>query len=497
MKLATPLLVGRGIAAVLTFAIPVILARALDQDSYGTYKQFFLIASTAYLIGQAGLVASLYYFVPRAGRAEAGRFLVQALLGLLVVGGVAAAIVFLGAGAIARRFSNPALLPLAAPLALYLWAFLGAAPLEVSLTTTKRTGWAGLSYAVSDLVRTAALVLPITLGGGMVALAWAAAGWATLRLIAAWTLVLSGRLGKAQLPSRAAARSQLGYSIPFAGAVLLATVQMQLPQYLVAALSDASTYAIYAVGVLQIPLTDMLYTPVAEVMMVRLASAPTSGAPKIFHEAVARLAMFFLPLTAFALAAAPELIPTLYTTQYLASVPIFLIALCELPLSAMPVDGLLRSLNRTGTLFRVGLLRLAISIVLVPIGLKVIGLPGAMLGYIATQWTAKLLLLRAASKRLDVRATALIPWPEVKSWALRGAAVFVAVTLLRRFGPWHGWIFIGAGVLVAAAVWGLCVLSARELRAPADAALSTPSFPPAPPAATVPNPPITKEARVG
>src|SRR5215470_13415343 len=138
MKLATPLLVGRGLAAVLTFVIPVILARALDQDSYGTYKQFFLIASTVYLIGQAGLTASLYYFVPRAGRAEAGRFLVQALLGLLVLGAVAAAI--------ARRFSNPALLPLAAPLALYLWSFLAAAPLEVSLTTSKRTGWAGLSY---------------------------------------------------------------------------------------------------------------------------------------------------------------------------------------------------------------------------------------------------------------------------------------------------------------------------------------------------------------
>jgi O-antigen/teichoic acid export membrane protein len=497
MKLATPLLVGRGIAAVLTFVIPVVLARALDQDSYGTYKQFFLIASTVYLIGQAGLVASLYYFVPRAGRAEAGRFITQALVGLLIVGGVAAGIVFLGAGAIARRFSNPALLPLAAPLALYLWAFLGAAPLEVSLTTTKRTGWAGLSYAVSDLVRTAALILPIKLGGGMVALAWAAAGWATLRLIAAWTLALSSRLGPAHLPSRTALRSQLGYSLPFAGAVLLATMQMQLPQYLVAALSDASTYAIYAVGVLQIPLTDMLYTPVAEVMMVRLASAPASGAPKIFHEAVARLAMFFLPLTGFALAAAPALIPTLYTSQYVASVPIFMIALCELPLSALPVDGLLRSLNRTGTLFRIGLLRLGVAVVAVPVGLELIGLPGAMLGYIATQWTAKLLLLRAAARRLNVPATALVPWPEVKSWAFRGAAVFVAVTLLRRFGPWHGWIFIAAAIALAAGVWGIAALSARELRAPAEAGLSSPSFPPATTAGPAPSAPLQKEARLG
>src|SRR5262245_30103936 len=109
LKLATPLMVGRGIAAILTFVIPVVLARALAQDQYGTYKQFFLIASTVYLIGQAGLVASLYYFVPRAGRPHRGRYLVQALVGLFLLGALAATVVFFGAGAIARRFSNPAL----------------------------------------------------------------------------------------------------------------------------------------------------------------------------------------------------------------------------------------------------------------------------------------------------------------------------------------------------------------------------------------------------
>src|SRR5262249_60102283 len=94
--------------AVLTFLIPVVLAHALDQESYGTYKQFFLIASTVYLVGQAGLVASLYYFIPRAGRGEAGRYLIQSLLGLFILGGVAALLIFVGARAVPRRVSNPA-----------------------------------------------------------------------------------------------------------------------------------------------------------------------------------------------------------------------------------------------------------------------------------------------------------------------------------------------------------------------------------------------------
>jgi hypothetical protein len=90
--------------------------------------------------------------------------------------------------------------------------------------------------------------------------------------------------------------------------------------------------------------------------------------PPIFKDATAKLCMFFLPLTAFAVAIGPELIPALYTARYLASVPIFLLALIELPLSAMPIDGLLRSLNATTSLLHIGVVRLAIAAALVPIG---------------------------------------------------------------------------------------------------------------------------------
>ena len=48
----------RAISAVITFAIPILLARRLSAAEYGTYKQFFLIASTCFLVGQIGLPAS-------------------------------------------------------------------------------------------------------------------------------------------------------------------------------------------------------------------------------------------------------------------------------------------------------------------------------------------------------------------------------------------------------------------------------------------------------
>jgi O-antigen/teichoic acid export membrane protein len=464
MRLATPLMVGRGISAILTFAIPIVLARQLATREFGTYKQFFLLAGTVYLIGQAGLTASLYYFMPRHEGEDRGRYLVQTLLGLFLLGAAAAAGTMLFAGALAHRFRNPALLQLAPALAAYIWAYLGSAPLEISLTAVKKTGWSGSIYVVSDLLRTAALIVPVKLGLGVSGLAWAVAALAAARLVAAWAVALSGAVGRAAWPTRAAVGKQLRYSLPFAGAVLLATLQMQLPQFIVAALTDAAVYAVYAVGVLQIPLTDMLYTPIAEVMMVRLAQTERHGAPPVFREAVARLAMFFLPLTAFALAIAPALIPTLYTSRYIAAVPIFLIALCELPLSALPVDGLLRALDATGTLLRIGFVRLGLAAVIVPIGFFTLGLPGAMLGYVVTQWSAKTILLGAGAARLNVAPASLIPWTDVRNWSLRSLAVFGAVTALRLAGPWRGWYFLAAASLCALVVWLLCLATAGELR---------------------------------
>jgi O-antigen/teichoic acid export membrane protein len=469
MKVATPLMIGRGISAILTFTIPIVLARHLAQHDYGTYKQYFLLANTSYLIGQLGLTASLYYFLPRA-ETERGRILVQTLLQLLGIG------VIFGVGLLAlghfisARFSNPQLAPLIAPLALYVIAFLGAAPLEISLTSTKRTGWAGALYVVSDLTRTFALAAPIYYGRGVALLAWTAAGFATLRLLAAWGLALSGVIGQPLLPTRKSLRTQLAYSLPFGGAVLLATAQMQLPQYLVAGLTNAATYAIYAVGILQIPVTDMLYTPVAEVMMVRLAATPPSGAPAVFREAIARLVLFFVPLCAFLVAVAPELVPTLYTKRYLASVPIFMIALLEVPLSALPVDGLLRSLDATRTIFWINGIRLAFTVLAVPLGLAALGLPGAMLGYVTTQWLAKMMLAFAASRRLGVRVRELFPAREIGSWTARSAALGASVYALRKLAPWHGVRFLVAAGFLATIIWIVSLLSARELRAPAGKA---------------------------
>src|SRR6266513_1709112 len=82
---AGPLLLGRGGATVLGFALPLILTRLLPQAAFGAYKQVWLVVSTAYFMLQFGVAQSLYYFVPRKdGHARA--WLTQASFALGTLG---------------------------------------------------------------------------------------------------------------------------------------------------------------------------------------------------------------------------------------------------------------------------------------------------------------------------------------------------------------------------------------------------------------------------
>src|SRR6266581_4782574 len=64
LKPTAVLLTGRLAGIVVAFSIPIVLARALDQSAFGTYKQLFLIYATLYGIAQLGMAESLFYFLP-------------------------------------------------------------------------------------------------------------------------------------------------------------------------------------------------------------------------------------------------------------------------------------------------------------------------------------------------------------------------------------------------------------------------------------------------
>src|ERR687898_587464 len=105
-KPALRIILGRMIGFIVAFAIPIVLVRLFDLQTFGTYKQWFLLYITILTITQIGMSESLLYFLPRAGR-DAGEYMMNTLLFLAIVGAAAAAALVWFAEPIAAWMSNP------------------------------------------------------------------------------------------------------------------------------------------------------------------------------------------------------------------------------------------------------------------------------------------------------------------------------------------------------------------------------------------------------
>src|SRR5436190_19307196 len=74
---AMKLMSGRMAAFAITFLTPVLLVRLFTQAEFGTYKQFFLVTSTPYLVGCA-FSECLFYFLPK-DPARSARYVMNSL----------------------------------------------------------------------------------------------------------------------------------------------------------------------------------------------------------------------------------------------------------------------------------------------------------------------------------------------------------------------------------------------------------------------------------
>jgi O-antigen/teichoic acid export membrane protein len=418
------LMSGRMLAFVATFFIPVVLTRVFDTAQFGTYKQLFLIYASAYYIAQLGMASSLYYFLPAAAH-EAGRFVANSVLFLGVAGLACMGLLVGAAPRLAEWLSNSELAVYIPWIGAYLFLMLLSSTLETVLISRRQYRAASASYALSDFARAAAFTLPVLLFRELAWLLQGAVLVAVLRLIV--TLVYFRREFRGSFtPDLVLFKCQLRYALPFAAAVFLEIVQASLPQYAVSYLFDPATFAIFAVGCLQIPLVDFAASPTSDVMMVkmqeRLAEGRKTAIVAIWHDATWKLALLFFPLTALCVLAAHPIILLLFTEKYAASAPIFMAWSMLILLATLQVDGVLRVFARTRFLLALNIMRLMIIAGLLKWSLAEFGLLGPVFVVALANVAFKTVALIRIKGLFDVS------WKELLPWANLAALLVVAIT---------------------------------------------------------------------
>lgn len=426
------LMSGRFLGFVAAFVIPIVLARVFDQTEFGSYKQIFLIFGTVFGIAQVGMAESLYYFLPSDARSSGGFvFNTLAVLGLLGLTSLGA--LWLWRADIAELLNNPGLAASIPLIGIYLLFMLMAVVLEIVMTVRRQHFRASCAYAVSDLVRAMFYIAPVLIFSGLRGLLLGAIAFAMIRLAA--TLVYVRReFGDTLRPQGTSLRTQLGYAIPFGLAGLIEVLQTNLHLYVVSYHFDTATFAIYAVGCLQIPLSDYLMTSTSNVMMVNMREKMLAGdresVVSIWLDSVRKLALIFFPLVAALLITAHALIVMLFTSAYERSAPIFMVWTLSMLFAALLTDGALRVFAETRFLILQNALRLVLIVGMIQWFLARFDLMGAVLVTLLATAVAKVFALARIKRVLKVPLARLLPWRSLGVTVLIAAGAAVPAMLV-------------------------------------------------------------------
>ena len=425
---------GRTVGLAASFAIGIVLARLFDPATFGVYKQFFLVYATLFGVLQLGMAESLYYFVPRAPE-RTGRYVANAIATLLTIGGLCTIGLYLARTAIAGWLS-PELASYMVPLGLFLTFTLASSVLEIMMVSRKQHLKAAVTYALSDFVRTTLFVLPALWFVSLQAVFIGGTIFAAIRL-AATLLTVWRQWGRDFRVDGGLLRQQLAYAVPFAVAVGIEVILINYHQYVVASSFDAATFAVYAIGCMQIPLYDLIITSTVNVLMVRMADAPRGReALALWHDTIGRLAYLMFPLTALLIASAHDLIIGLFTATYASSVPIFVIWVLTMVPGVLAVDAVLRVYAQTRFLLIMNVVRFVCVAGLITGFMSAFGLSGAVLVTLVAVIITKVLGAARIASLMGVSLRDALPWRRLGFLAAVALAALLPLRWLQASVDW-------------------------------------------------------------
>lgn len=361
------ILIAKITSFALMIAVPLLLARRLNQTEFGLYKQVFLVLMTANALLPFGFGMSAYYFLPREP-ARRGAVVLNILIFNAVVGFAAASVLFFFPNVLAWVFGDRAMAEFAPALGLAIALWLFSTFLE-TLVIANNEARLAMSFIIFSQASKAAFFLAAAVWFGTVqSLIWAAVAQAAVQ-----TVILFG-YARRRFPDLFGVfdfrlfRTQFAYTVPFGLSGWLSTGQTDAHNYFVSRHFTPAAFAIYSVGCFELPLVGILAESISAVLIPLMSRLSAADDKREIVETSARvtrkLALVYFPLYAFLFITAESFVTTLFTANYAASVPIFRLNLTLLPFAILVLDPITRAYKEIGYfLLR---LRLALFAVMIP-----------------------------------------------------------------------------------------------------------------------------------
>lgn len=413
------LLFAKLVAFCLSFVLPLLVVRMLDQSEVGTYRQAFQFIMNALVILPLGFGMSAYYYLStetsRRASAVLHILLVQAAIGFTVYLALTFFPWILG-----DIFSNHSLDGLSSLIGAVLCIWLVSTFVEIVAVADGDTRASTLFIILTQLSKTSLMVGSVLVFSTVEAFLVAALIQGTLQSVVLFLYLRSRFPGFWRAFDGPFLVEQMKYALPFGLAGILWTVQTDIHFYFVGRQFSPSEFAVYAYGCFQLPLVWMLAESINSVLIPRMSELAKNEdhaeIKRLLGRATHKLGFVYVPLAVFLGILANTFVVTLFTESYSAATPIFMTNLVLLPFYSFSVDAVTRAFKDLGR--RLLILRAVLSVTLIALlAIKgtSFGLQGIIVAVVAVLLTERLVMMFFTARRVGmVRADLSHFFPIVK-----------------------------------------------------------------------------------
>ncbi len=461
-------------AFALSFALPLLLVRRLEQHEFGLYKQVFLVINTAITVLPMGFAISAFYFLPREPE-KRRQVVLNILLFNATVGALACAALALRPSLLGAVFRSEEIVTYGPAVGVVILLWVIGTFLEFVALAYGETKLATAFIVTGQFTKTALLVSAALLYGTVESLIYAALAQSALQTLILLVYLNSRFRGFWRSFEWETMRRQLAYAMPLGLAGMIYYVQLDLHNYVVSYRFDSATFAIYAIGCFQLPLFGILLESVGSVMIPRVSVLQQQGdrheVIRLTARAMRKMAAVLFPAYAFLFVTGREFISFLFTEQYAASVPIFLVNLTIVPFSVLVLDPILRAYAE----HRYFLLKLRPALIVILFaalwyGTARFGLLGAITAVVCVTIAERLLTAFKVARIIGLTRGDLALFTDVCKLAAAAAAAGLGAAALRFvLLPSHPLTVLAAcgicfALIFLLAVWLFGIVTDSELR---------------------------------
>src|SRR5262245_8743370 len=481
VRRAAWLTTANSIAFGLSFIAPLLLVRTLNQTEFGLYKQVFQILMTAISALNLQVASTAYYFMPRAPEKKL-QVTVNVLAFYGAVGALVAALFILYPECALLVFKSdelPAYMPMLG-VTILLWMV--SSNLEVIPLALGDVRASSGFIVIAQLTKSALTVSAALVFQSVRAMIWAAIIQGLLQILFMFAYIRR-RFGSLHGAfDWGLFKAQVGNELPYGLGSFAQTAQADLHNFMVSRYFPPAGFAIYSVGLFQLPLIGLLTASFGSALIPDVSRLAAAGDQRaiipVWLNAVRKLALVVVPACALMFVLRYEIITLLFTGAYLDAAQLFGIYQF-LALFTMTLTGSLIRAHDEFKFFRfkLHLALLPVTFGALYVGIQTAGLIGAAGAVVAQQTLEAAIVLTAVGRRLGFVAKDLRHLtPAVKTALATAAAALVAFAAKLPFAGAHALVkmLLCGAVFGAVYIFAACVFGAvtDEEKAGFRAALS-------------------------